>query len=86
MLAKEDRAFREHTSTVFDLPVPYWGNYLDGEGEWADLRRRLPDAVGFWLFPADAFADDFAEDGKTGLKRVRDLRRHPPELCVFDMG
>ncbi|KAK7920303.1 pectinesterase precursor [Apiospora marii] len=85
LLAKEDCAFRDHTCTMFDAPVPYWGDYVGGEAEWADLRRRLPDAVGFWLFPPDAFADDFAKNGVTTLKRARDLRGHPPELCVFDM-
>ncbi|KAK8134630.1 hypothetical protein PG984_006642 [Apiospora sp. TS-2023a] len=85
MLAKEDCEFREACRTMFDPPFPYWGNYLDSEDEWKDLRSRLPDAVGFWLFPADAFADDFDKNGETPLKRVRDLRRHPPELCVFDM-
>lgn len=83
--AKEDIAFREYTSTKVRRPIPYWGNYLDSEDEWAGLRSRLPDAVGFWLFPADAFADHLAENGLVAVNLVRDMRGHRPELCVFDM-
>ncbi|KAK7965769.1 uncharacterized protein PG986_000046 [Apiospora aurea] len=79
----EERWFREDVCTMFDVPVPYWGNYLDKE-EWEGLRQSLPDAVGFWLFTADAFGH-FPKNGTTPIKRVRDLRDHPPELCVFDM-
>lgn len=83
-LEEEERRFREDICTMFDEPVPYWGEYLDKE-EWEGLRGRLQDAVGFWLFTADAF-DQFPDDGTTTLKRTRDLRMHPPELCVFDMN
>ncbi|KAK8078115.1 hypothetical protein PG996_004285 [Apiospora saccharicola] len=75
LLAKEDCRFREYVCTkLFDPPVPYWGNYLDSEDEWKDLRPHLPNAVGFWLFPADAFADDFAKNGVTALTPAGALR------------
>ncbi|KAK8017845.1 hypothetical protein PG993_014171 [Apiospora rasikravindrae] len=82
-MEEEERWFQEDLCSMFDVPVPYWGNYLSKE-EWEGLRQSLPDAVGFWLFQADAFGH-FPNNGTT-IKRVRDLRDHPPELCVFDMS
>ncbi|KAK8041559.1 hypothetical protein PG994_014566 [Apiospora phragmitis] len=83
-LENEEKWFRDKTCTLFDVRVPYWGQYLNKE-EWEGLRGRLQDAVGFWLFPAEAFGP-LRNDGITTLKRTRDLRSHPPELCVFDMN
>ncbi|KAK8103111.1 hypothetical protein PG984_016257 [Apiospora sp. TS-2023a] len=75
----------ERLRQVYWGQFPPWGEYLSGREEWEELRGRLQDAVGFWLFKPEAFEDPPGSVG-SGLKRARDLRQHPPELCVFELG
>ncbi|KAK8024522.1 hypothetical protein PG993_012588 [Apiospora rasikravindrae] len=77
---EDERQFREECCRRFNLNLPPWGHCLDRE-EWEDLRGRLQDVVGFWLFTPTAF-----DESSYGWDIVRDLTRHPPELCVSDLG
>ncbi|KAK7973343.1 hypothetical protein PG988_007477 [Apiospora saccharicola] len=75
----------ERVRKVYWDQFPPWGEYLSSREEWEELRGRLQDAVGFRLFKPEAFEDPPVSVG-SGLNRARDLRQHPPELCVFDLG
>jgi hypothetical protein len=80
---EEERAFVEGACKMFEPNISPWGGCLDREG-WEASRGSLEDAVGFWLFQMDAF-DQCANDGMCQLKRVRNLRDRPPQLCIFDL-
>lgn len=82
-LEEEERAFVERACKMFEPNIPPWGEYLDHES-WEASRESLEDVVGFWLFPMDAF-DQCPDDGLCQLKRVRNLRGKPPQLCLFDL-
>ncbi|KAJ9149720.1 hypothetical protein NKR19_g5518 [Coniochaeta hoffmannii] len=82
-LEEEEQAFVERACKMFEPNIPPWGQCLDREG-WEASRESLEDAVGFWLFPMDAF-DQCPDDGMCQLKRVRNLRDKPPQLCLFDL-
>ncbi|KAK7946924.1 uncharacterized protein PG986_011245 [Apiospora aurea] len=77
---EDERQFREDFCHRFNLDLPPWGHCLDRE-EWGGLRGRLQHVVGFWLFTPTAL-----EESSYGWDIVRDLREHPPELCVSDLG
>ncbi|KAK8074217.1 hypothetical protein PG994_005116 [Apiospora phragmitis] len=86
------RYLEEQETTTWDRvrgfyrpQAPPWGQYLSRQ-EWEDLSGRLHDAVGFWLFMPEAFEQPPLGDSVGRFKRIRDLRKHPPELCVFDLG
>ncbi|KAK7917456.1 hypothetical protein PG985_011064 [Apiospora marii] len=76
----DEQEFREECCKRFNLNTPHWGTHLDRE-EWEDPRGRLQDVVGFWLFTPAAF-----DESSYGWDIVRDLTKHPPELCVSDLG
>ncbi|KAK7917586.1 hypothetical protein PG985_011194 [Apiospora marii] len=82
---KEEESW-EKLRELFRWQFPPWGEYLSSQEEWEDLRGRLQDAVGFWLFRPEAFERPPLGGVGGRFKRVRDLREHPPELCVFDLG
>ncbi|KAK7946923.1 uncharacterized protein PG986_011244 [Apiospora aurea] len=77
---RSEETFRANCCDFRGILYAPWGEYLT-KGEWEDLRGRLQDAVGFWLFAPQAF-----EGLHYGYKRVRDLANHPPELCLSDLG
>lgn len=76
----DEQEFREECFNRFNLNTQHWGTHLNRE-EWVDLRGRLQDVVGFWLFTPIAF-----DESTYGSDIVRDLTKHPPELYIFKLG
>ncbi|KAK6857087.1 hypothetical protein PG995_007274 [Apiospora arundinis] len=85
--AEQETARWDHARAVYNCGrVPPWGEFLRSREEWENLRSRLRDTVGFWLFAPEAFEAPPLGSSFGGLMETWDLSEHPPELCVFDLG